>query len=104
MGYQTNYELNFPHNDLSISTEIEAALDSITGYTWDSSFEQREVKWYGHEEDMRVISKLHPTILFELTGEGEEYPDLWKKYFKDGKMQFVRAEVTYGDFDEDKLK
>lgn len=52
---------------------------------------------------MKVISTKYPDILFEVTGEGEETGDLWKAYFKNGKMQYCKGKVVYDDFDEYKL-
>lgn len=46
-------------------------------------------KWYDHEADMIQMSREFPDILFELTGEGEEAGDLWRKYFKNEKYKGV---------------
>jgi hypothetical protein len=62
-----------------------------------------ECKWYEHEDDMRRFSKLYPHILFELSGEGEESGDLWKKYFLNGKMQYCKVKMEFEPFDESKL-
>lgn len=61
-------------------------------------------KWYEHEEDMRRVSKVFPSVLFTLRGEGEESGDIWVKYFKDGKMQVAKAEIKLGPFDPSQLK
>lgn len=100
MGYTTNYCLD---HDITDNGEFDGNFESVTGYSFDYD-NQLSGKWYDHEEHMKHISKQYPEQLFTLHGEGEEAGDLWKKYFKDGKMQFVRAVVTYEDFDEDKLK
>lgn len=60
-------------------------------------------KWYEHEEDMRRFSKLYPFILFELSGEGEESGDIWRKYFLNGKMQYCKSKIEFEPFDETKL-
>lgn len=61
-------------------------------------------KWYRHEIDMKAFSTLFPNLIFRLTGEGEDPGDIWKKYFKDGKVQVCHAKITYDPFDEGKLK
>lgn len=53
---------------------------------------------------MRELSKLFPTALFKLHGEGEENGDIWDKYFKDGKMQECYVKMMIEDYDESKLK
>jgi hypothetical protein len=63
-----------------------------------------ECKWYEHEQDMRIFSKLFPEVVFTLKGEGEEPGDLWFKYFQNGKMQKAEAIITYDPFDPKKLK
>jgi hypothetical protein len=42
-------------------------------------------KWYDFDEDMAAISKLLPGKLLVVDGEGEEYPDIWRAFFKDGQ-------------------
>ena len=63
----------------------------------------QECKWYQHEDDMKRFSKLYPHILFELSGEGEESGDIWKKYFLNGKMQTCNVKMEFEPFDESKL-
>lgn len=60
-------------------------------------------QWRDHEADMRKLSAAAPGFLFILSGEGEEAGDLWKKYFKGGRMQEARARVEFDEFDESKL-
>lgn len=62
-----------------------------------------EAKWYNHEEDIKTYSKIYPEVLFILSGVGEELGDLWKKYFKGGKMQYEPAKIKFAPFDEAKL-
>lgn len=65
-------------------------------------FEQ-STKWYDHEKDMLRVSEKYPSVLFILSGQGEESDDMWRKYFYNGKVQSVDAVVTYPPFDESKL-
>jgi len=104
MGYYTNYTLDLEDDRLDISDVIsDKELDLLTGYTWDD-YKLYEVKWYGHDEDMLSLSKRHPEIVFRLEGEGEDQPDLWRRYYKNGKMQEARAIITYPKYNEDLLK
>ena len=62
-----------------------------------------ECKWYDNEEDMILLSKEFPDVLFKLHGEGEDNEDIWDKYFMGGKMQYCPAEVKCPPFDRNKL-
>ena len=103
MGYITDYEL---HTSKPIYI---SELNDITNYVWDSNIDEKPktnnfilygVKWYKHDEDMKLLSKKHPDILFELYGNGEEDGDMWKAYYKNGKSYVVRAIISYPEFDE----
>jgi len=96
MGYYTHYELEMTP-DLP---EVREALDeSDFAYAFED-----DCKWYEHEAEMIAFSERFPDVLFKLSGEGEEAGDLWRKYFKAGKMQNCPAEITYEPFDESKLR
>lgn len=60
-------------------------------------------KWYDHDDDMLLLSRRFPEILFCLHGEGEESEDMWNSYYYDGKTQYCRAVITYEDFNPQKL-
>lgn len=99
MGYYTRYTLEVNDETYGMIDHKEK-ISKISGYN--NPFDD-EVKWYGHEGDMKKYSKLNKGILFKLIGEGEESNDLWIKYFKDGKMQVCKARITYDEYDESKL-
>ena len=123
MGYQTRYELTTdadeqvavcpcntqkskfcpecgtPFKMIDLSERILQEIVKMLDY---DPFNE-SCKWYEHEADMREFSKRYPVVLFTLAGEGEEAGDLWKKYFKNGKMQIAKAVITYDDFDAKKL-
>ncbi len=62
-------------------------------------------KWYDHEKTMREISTKFPSVIFTLIGEGEESGDMWRKYFKNGKMQIAKAVmIHFESYDEELLK
>jgi hypothetical protein len=126
MGYITYFTLDFgwPKNNIELSAkpgelfprEIKKYSDLAehireSTHTFDdpwflsSIIEEGncEGKWYDWEKDMRKLSKIFPDILFELHGDGEESDDLWKAYFKNGKMQRCHAITVFEEFDERKL-
>lgn len=107
MGYYTDYTIE--HDGAEKLTEkMMAKLETISEYSFEEegpqSFRNSYAKWYEHEEHMRKFSKLYPKVVFTVTGEGEEGGDLWKRYYKNGKMQEAYAEITYSPFDESKLE
>jgi hypothetical protein len=94
MGYNTRYAVK-----VTPDFEGDQSLDEILrkasgGYSFDCGNTEC-VKWYDHEDHLRALSKEWPLRLFTVTGEGEESDDLWIKYFKDGKMQFCKAQIVY---------
>ena len=99
MGYYTRFELEVI-SDGDYETDYEEVVREQVNY---NPFIE-ETKWYDFEKDMREVSKQHPNVLFELSGEGEENGDLWKAYFKDGKMQMCKAKIEYDDFNESLLQ
>lgn len=104
MGYYTHYTLKFNSNE---SIEEHIGNHWISKYfdqSVDGSYRSDAIKWYEHEDDMRVLSGQFPGVLFTLEGEGEEGGDLWIKYFLNGKMQSSPAKITYEPFDASKLK
>lgn len=121
MGYNTRYDLEVEGstyreavtgedadgNETTIFVTKKISIEKLkkeiandVGYTY---LFGEECKWYGHADDMRKFSKKYPDILFILSGEGEESGDLWRKYFKNGKMQIAEVVITYEPFDEGKL-
>ncbi len=98
MGYNTQFNVTI-HPENKIIRAIIAEDDTF--YALGSDGES--YKWYGHEDDMRKLSQTYPEHVFELSGEGENAGDMWRKYFKNGKMQSCPAIVTYDPFDESKL-
>ena len=71
----------------------------------DFSFDREDSwNWYRHENEMLKLSIEFPEIVFCLHGEGERNEDIWYKYFKNGKMQYCPAIITFDEYDEKKLK
>lgn len=91
MGYYTEYEIN------TMQGEIVNFLGDQHGYSF-NPFDS-PCKWYNHEKDMKAFSEKHPDRLFKLTGVGEDFPDLWTKFFKNGSMYRKNAEITWPEYD-----
>ncbi len=115
MGYYTDYKLEYK-GDLDQET-LFARLTAVSGYGhwpviiirseyghWYDDLTLPGVKWYEHEHHMKIISQEYPDILFILNGEGEESGDIWRKYFKNGLMNYDRAELSFPEFDESQLE
>ncbi len=106
MGYYTNFDLDF---DWSKKDEVEKWLnENEDKFDYDIvdiiDGNSDSLKWYDHKEDMLVLSNQFPDILFTLSGEGEENKDIWKEYYKGGKVQIAEAVFTIAEFDENKLE
>jgi hypothetical protein len=103
--------------DSNLSEEIKNELIQLAEEKYRTSFNSIDyanyfgfdpfgdtTKWYGHEHDMRALSEEYPGVLFTLTGYGEESGDVWRKYFRDGRMQLAPAKIIFEDFNPSKLK
>lgn len=104
MGYETQYTLSI-HSSENEDEKFMADLalsedDDLSSFY--KGYGDR-CKWYSHEDELRGFSKNYPQTTFLLEGVGEEFPDIWRKYFRDGKMQKVRAELVYKPFDQTRL-
>lgn len=100
MGYYTYYTVEIYNDDYSLDVEeIKEETKKISGYEY--PFED-SCKWYDHERDMKKVSKKFDCVI-ELSGEGEEAGDLWRKYFYKGKMERCIAEIVYPEPDIKKL-
>ena len=107
MGYYTVYTLEWEPPNLDVEDFIREKQEGSDSFSYgiapDGSMAD-SVKWYDHEADIKLLSKNFPDTLFTLSGEGEEAGDIWKKYFKNGKVQIAKAEITIPKFDAKQLK
>jgi len=111
MGYYTYYSLEVDP-DTAIPDIVEAlknnpglADTNLYGYAldWGNPYDGMippldNAKWYEHNENMLILSKLFPQVLFTLSGEGEESGDLWRTKYQDGKLATVLAETYWAEF------
>ena len=99
MSYRTRYKLECSSKREGRSyagllrDEYEAANLAIG----ESGKTNERCAWHTHEEDMRDFSSKYPGVLFTLSGSGDGPRDLWKKYFRGGKMQAARAKITFDE-------
>jgi hypothetical protein len=99
MGYYTRHELTIiDGEDFNINYEQEIADSTDYNDLFDDS-----IKWYDCEKDMREFSKKYPNTTFLIDGEGEESGDIWKSYFKNGKMFTAKATMVFEEFSIEKL-
>ncbi len=101
MGYYTRYELEILDGNDYV-TEYESEISNLADYN--DCFSDESIKWYNYEEDMKKYSKKHPNTVFCVSGEGEDNVDIWKAYFKNGKMFKTKAIILFENFSEDKLQ
>jgi len=99
MGYYTTHKFSIVSGNDN-TTDYEQELTETTKY--DHLFNDA-IKWYDCEDDMKAYSKKHPNTVFCIEGEGEESGDIWKAYFKGGKMFKTKAKLVFEDFTADKL-
>tara|TARA_R110000744_G_scaffold223127_1_gene341937 strand:+ start:2615 stop:2917 length:303 start_codon:yes stop_codon:yes gene_type:complete len=94
MGYYTRHELEIIEGgDHNIDYENEISLLADYG----SCFED-EIKWYNRKEDMINYSEKRPNVLFKISGEGEEQPDMWEEYYKNGLSHRIVGVMTFEEF------
>lgn len=104
MGYYTYYSLEVIGEDTeNVIKELRSENDNAEYAFTESGDSYDSLKWYDYEKDMRSFSTRFPDLIFKLSGEGEEPGDLWIRYFKNGKMQYSKAIITYEPFNEGKL-
>lgn len=87
MGYYTTYEFEV------IGANEDDVIATIKDQSKYEDFDQ--VKWYNHEKDMIEVSKKFPAATIQVDGVGEEYPDIWRKWFRNGDMAFSKAVITF---------
>lgn len=96
MGYYTKFKLKVIKGVKNIDYEEDISENTSGGFG-------EECKWYSFEEEMRAYSLNHPEVIFRIDGEGEESGDLWRAWFKEGKMLRVNAVIVFERYSEEKL-
>jgi len=95
MGYYTQHDIS------NNSEEVQQALKEVSGYEY---IQEEDIKWYRSDEDCKTVSLMFPDQLISVSGVGEEQPDIWIIYAKNGKLYREAPDLTFPEFDETKLK
>lgn len=114
MGYYTSHSLEIYDSNLNDTINEETKLliiydlritleDAHIGLD-ENGYTTYPVKWYDIEEEMCLFSLKYPNIIFEFHCIGDEYDDIYKLYFKNGKYQYSKCHFNYDEYDENKLK
>lgn len=111
MSYNTRYKIRIYSGQLpSFQTQaIAAGYITLEKLIYDEATKKysnpfdQECSWYDHEDNMVYFSKGYPDAIFELSGEGEESGDVWKKYFKNGRYVSIYPELIWPEFDPNDL-
>lgn len=105
MGYYTQYDFSILESDVLGYVEHNRQLELIdlfrkeypnAAYAFDEYGNSNDsVKWYDCQKDILEFSIKNPSIIFLVSGIGEEKNDDWKLYVQDGHSQISRAETIY---------
>ncbi len=113
MGYYTDYILsiyeaseNFDIKKIEtfICNKQEENDDFMYAIDLVDIFNLFSGKWYEHDKDMKILSKNFSSLVFKLHGEGEETPDIWDAYYKNGKKCMCKATIHIPSFNENELE
>ena len=90
MGYVTWFSITLIKGDKKEYEEFLNDLAKESGYDCigkePSGF---EAKWPSYENDLRVVTKRHPSLIVEVGGDGEESDDLWTERWRNGENEHV---------------
>lgn len=110
MGYYTAHELEVIEGDVTVEEFFDAIRrqygeNEDIFYAMDDEGNCSDIcKWYSSVEDMKKYSLMFPDAVFCLYGDGEESDDLWRQYYKNGKVQHEAVVMTFAPYDESKLE
>ena len=99
MSYHTDYTLEHDVTEDTLQEVGDAFNVFGLGFVFDNSG-VADISWYEHEANLIYISAHCPEVTFTLTGFGESNGDMWKKRFRAGAVEEVRAEIVWPEFKE----
>lgn len=118
MGYYTRFELKIhdaPDEFKNVIDVYKSFIEKINndevdfdfpGFQWAFDYNgesQDETKWYDHDGDMTMFSRLFPEVTFKLIGNGEDNGDMWHEYYKNGRSVRKDAQVFIPPLKEGEL-
>ena len=98
MGYDTWFNINTSaapqdfREEEAVRKEISKAVYGDEHHHRDIIENGFEAHWYDYDKDLIKISKKHPTVLIEVSGDGENSDDLWAARYRNGESETVRFE------------
>jgi len=99
MGYDTWFNVNITSAPQDYKEAEEARKDiakAVFGIDTKQNLsrldEGFEAHWYDHDKDLVKISKKHPKVLIEVSGDGESSDDVWASRYRDGESETVQFE------------
>lgn len=112
MGYYTEYSLRVLDYPNYVSYNVKDLINPQEAFVkfmkskivnYSSPFNEG-IKWPDHKEEMCEFSKILPEVVYVLEGKGEDDDDLWREYYRNGKMYKEMAKITYEPFSANKLQ
>ena len=96
------YEIDVLQDPELDEDEVDEILNDEDGTCYGISLLElsweRDIEWEENEEDMIAISERMPDAVFVVTCYGGT-PDAWRKYFRNGEMQFCPGIITFEELD-----
>lgn len=90
MPYLTDYQISVIHGNRT--PDVNMALLHMGFNVIDRKDDE---KWYEYDEDMRELSLEFPELTFQLTGQGEQKEDRWRRYYRNGQVCGGQAVVRF---------
>lgn len=104
MGYLASWDVSVPEGRTTIIDSLRFCSDDAYDAIDQDGCSQGACTWNKYDKDLRELSKGFPDDLIVLYIKGESDDTDQKNYYLNGKCQEEVAEVTYGEFDPNKLK
>ena len=103
MGYYTTYDLTIIDKNYKDDYKVDHGKKISELAEYRDCF-GNDIKWYDHDKNMLKYSLKYPELVFQLAGYGEEFDDIWEKYYKNGQYQVCQGRIIFDEYDESKLE